>query len=151
MKRMKTAITAILTSALVVFALSSCQSAKRSAEIPEGAMALEISSNGTVVTYLLNDSEAAKDLYSQLPLNVDLSGGIPGEFIIDQSLNEGTDPVIPKEGKTGDLMYNPNFGEIVILYSNFKNIENYLLLGTAIDGANSIWTLGEEAYVGRVK
>lgn len=90
------------------------------------------------VIYELNNSQAAKELYSQLPLAVELEDYSTNEkiFYPPEKLNINNTPLA--EGGKGSLSYYSPWADVVMFYDDFSKVSGLYELGEAISGANDI-------------
>ena len=83
---MKKIIFIVLGIILLIFLIFVYASFKNNKEEVEDEMIIRVSSGDNVITFELNDSKAAKDLYSQLPLDLEVSDFSTNEkFFIQKS------------------------------------------------------------------
>jgi len=109
----------------------------------EETMRITVNANGDTIVYELNDSQAAKDLYAQLPLEIEVEnyGGIEKIYYPPKKLNTSNTPLV-KGAKPGTLAYYAPWGDVVMFYGNFGSASGLYELGHAVQGAEHIRTLG---------
>lgn len=93
--------------------------------------------NGNEIIFALNDSQAAKDLYAQLPLEIDVKDYSDNEKIFyPQALNTENTPLA--ENKIGTLAYYAPWQDVVMFYGEFRQNDQLFKLGEAISGGDKI-------------
>lgn len=99
------------------------------------AMRITVSANGTSILFELNDSPAARDLYAQLPLSVDVEnfGGNEKIFYPPEKLNVADTP-LAKDVQPGTLAYYAPWGDVVLFYGRFGAAAGLYDLGRAVSG-----------------
>ena len=97
-----------------------------------------VSDGNNDIIFALNGSPAAKSLYDQLPLIVDVEDYSTNEkiFYPPEKL-DGTD-AIEGRGPFGSLAYFSPWGNVVMYYSECGPYPGLYLLGEAVEGAESI-------------
>lgn len=120
-------------------------------EIMEEVMRIKVETNGSEIVFELNDSQAAKDLYEQLPLtmeNEDFSNNektfYPPEKL-DVSDAPGTD------GSIGTLAYYEPWGDVVLFYGSYQPNSALYALGRAISGSEYISEISGEIIIAPVE
>ncbi|WFS61913.1 cyclophilin-like fold protein [Pseudodesulfovibrio thermohalotolerans] len=105
-------------------------------------MQITVTSNGTTITYELNDSQAAKDLYAQLPLEIEVEdyGGKEKIYYPPKKLNTSNTPLV-KSAHPGTLAYYAPWADVVMFYGSFASASGLYELGEAIKGTESIRSL----------
>lgn len=106
------------------------------------AMQISVTSNGTTITYALNESQAAKDLYAQLPLEIDVEdyGGKEKIYYPPNKLGTSNTPLV-KSAHPGTLAYYAPWGDVVMFYDSFGSASGLYELGEAVKGTKSIRSL----------
>lgn len=102
-------------------------------------MRIMVSSNENTMVFELNNSQAARDLYAQLPLSIGVEdyGGNEKIFYPPKKLNTtGTPPA--KDVKAGTLAYYAPWGDVVMFYGSFGSAEGLYDLGRIISGSEHI-------------
>lgn len=108
-------------------------------EVP---MQITVTANGQIVTYALNDSTAAKELYAQLPMTLEVEdyGGLEKIFYPPNKLATNDTPLV-KKANMGTLAYYAPWGDVVMFYKSFGSASGLYELGHAISGADQIINL----------
>jgi len=104
----------------------------------EVAMKISVKSNGKTTVFELNNSPAARDLYSQLPLNIKIEDYSANEkiFYPPSKLNTADTPTA--DAKAGTLAYYAPWGDVVLFYKDFGSASGLYELGHAISGSEYI-------------
>jgi hypothetical protein len=104
-------------------------------------MKITVKSNGNDIVFELNDSQAAKDLYSQLPLSVPVEnhGSQEKIFYPPKKLSTGSTP--KADAKTGTLAYYAPWGDVVMFYGDFGSAAGLYELGDVVSGSEHIQDL----------
>lgn len=115
------------------------------------AMQIAVSANGVDVVYVLNDSTAARELYAQLPMTIEVEnyGGIEKIFYPPKKLATSDTPLV-KSAKNGTLAYYAPWGDVVMFYDRFGAASGLYELGHAISGAEHIRNLSGTIQIGIV-
>ena len=94
--------------------------------------------DGTVIEYALNDSQAAADLYSQLPRTIEVEDYSTNEkiFYPPEELDTGDAP--EAAGGAGVLAYYEPWGDMVLFYDDFGTASGLYELGTVTSGSENI-------------
>jgi hypothetical protein len=102
------------------------------------AMEIQVTANGNITVFRLNDSPAAQALYAQLPLTVEVEdyGGKEKIFYPPQKLDTANTP--RAHAKAGSLSYYAPWGDVVLFYKNFGSASGLYELGEAISGIEYI-------------
>ncbi|WP_434693794.1 cyclophilin-like fold protein [Hungatella sp. SB206] len=141
-----------LCTLMLVFAACGCSRAEAadsqpivqeegSADKGEVQMRIYVTSNGNTIVYGLNDSQAAKDLYAQLPLTIEVEDYSTNEKIFYPSEKlDASDAPVADEGK-GTLAYYAPWGDVVMFYDHFGKSSNLYELGMVISGEEFIEAL----------
>lgn len=111
---------------------------KQSNEQQGEKMQISVQANGNTIIFELNNSQAAKDLYAQLPLNIKAENYSSNEkiFYPPNKLNTKETPLA--HGKIGTLAYYAPWGDVVMFYGNFGSASGLYELGHAISGVEYI-------------
>lgn len=106
------------------------------------AMQITVNANGTKIVYELNDSQAAKDLYAQLPLDIEVEdyGSIEKIYYPPRKLGTGNTPLV-KSASPGTLAYYAPWGDVVMFYGSFGSASGLYELGRAVEGTDHISSL----------
>lgn len=105
-------------------------------------MQIIIRADGKSITYALNDSQAARDLYAQLPLDIEVEeyGGIEKIFYPPKKLDTSGTPLV-QAAQPGTLAYYAPWGDVVLFYGSFGSASGLYELGHAISGHQHIPSL----------
>lgn len=122
---------------LILFAIITCTCAGL-LMAGEDAMRIRVEGSSGVVVYELNDSEAAKALAAQLPLELEVSDFSDNEkvFYPPESLPTAGAPMA--RGGRGVLAYYRPWGDVVMFYDSFSSNSALYELGHAISGQDAI-------------
>lgn len=103
--------------------------------------------DGTVIEYALNDSQAAADLYSQLPLTIEVEDYSTNEkiFYPPEELDTGDAP--EAAGGAGVLAYYEPWGDVVMFYDDFSTASGLYELGTVTSGSENISELSGSVLI----
>lgn len=106
------------------------------------AMQITVTSSGTTIIYELNDSQAAKDLYAQLPLEIEVEdyGGKEKIYYPPKKLNTSNTPLV-KSAHPGTLAYYAPWADVVMFYGSFGSASGLYELGYTVKGADYIRSL----------
>lgn len=112
------------------------------AEEREKAMQITVTANGNTIVYELNDSQAARDLHVQLPLEIDVENYSRNEKIYypPKKLNTANTPLV-KSARSGTLAYYAPWGDVVMFYGSFGSASGLYELGHAVQGDDRIRSL----------
>lgn len=102
---------------------------------------IRVSDGANTIIYELNDSDAARDLYEQLPISIEVEDYSTNEkiFYPENELNVNDTPLA--SGGLGVLAYYEPWGDVVMFYDDFRENNSLYELGHAISGENSIRNL----------
>ncbi|WP_319582537.1 cyclophilin-like fold protein [uncultured Pseudodesulfovibrio sp.] len=108
----------------------------------EKTMQITVKANGKTIVFELNDSQAAKDLYAQLPLDIEVENYSSNEKIYypPKKLGTANTPLV-KGAKAGTLAYYAPWGDVVMFYGTFGSASGLYELGKAVQGGNDIPSL----------
>jgi len=97
---------------------------------------IQVNVNTTV--FELNKSQAAKELYEQLPLTVSVEnyGNDEKIFYPPKKLNTTNTPLA--DAQFGTLAYYAPWGDVVMFYGKFGSASGLYELGNAISGSEHI-------------
>lgn len=101
-------------------------------------MRIQVQNGETILVYELNDSVAAKELYEQLPLTLEVSDFSTNEkvFYPPEALDVCDAPLANAD--TGSLCYYAPWKDVVMFYDYFGEGNQLYELGQAISGEDSI-------------
>lgn len=102
-------------------------------------MSVKITSQGHIATFQLYDTVAAKELYEQLPLELDLTNFRDAQWMFypPKKLN-ATAQEAYHDGKKGELSYYDPWGDVFMLYEDFYAGDEMHRLGICINGIDEI-------------
>lgn len=105
-------------------------------------MRITVKGNGNTIVYELNDSRAARDLYGQLPLSIDVEnyGGNEKIYYPPGKLDTANTPLV-KGAENGTLAYYAPWGDVVMFYGSFGSASGLYELGRAVQGSEHIRSL----------
>lgn len=121
---------------------------KKKTTTAKGSKITVISGKYTV-TYQLNNSQAAKELYAQLPLTLEVENYSDNEkiFYPPKELKTGGTP--KSEGKKGSLSYYEPWGDVVMFYQSAESASDLYELGTVISGEEHISRLSGKITISK--
>lgn len=104
-------------------------------------MRLQVQNGDVVIVFALNDSRAARELYTHLPLTVEAEdfGANEKIFYPPEALSAEDAPLA--DGSMGTLAYYAPWGDVVMFYAPFEPSGNLYALGEAVSGVEDIGTL----------
>jgi len=104
----------------------------------EATMKIGVKANGMTTVFELNNSPAARDLYSQLPLSIKIEDYSDNEkiFYPPRKLNTADTPMAA--AKAGTLAYYAPWGDVVMFYKDFGSASGLYEIGHAISGSENI-------------
>ena len=116
-------------------------------------MKIEIKSNGKTIVFLLNDSDASKELLNQLPLKVKVEDYASNEKIFYPPNKLSTLNTPLANAKKGTLAYYAPWGDVVMFYKDFGSANGLYELGFVTSGIDIIKNLSGviEVYRGEIK
>ena len=102
---------------------------------------ISISSEDAYIIYELNDSTAARQLYDQLPLLVEVD-----DFSTNEKIFYPMEELDPEDaplaaGGIGVLAYYAPWGDVVLFYDSFSGNDSLFQLGTIVEGEGDIYRL----------
>lgn len=113
-------------------------------------MKIQIEANGNKITFELNGSQAAKDLYEQLPLtteNEDFSNN-EKTFYPPKKLDVTGAP--HTDGSVGTLAYYEPWGDVVIFYGDYHPNDALYELGKVSSGSAYMETISGEMTISAI-
>lgn len=99
---------------------------------------VRVSSGSTSVVFTLNDTQAAQDLYAQLPLTVEVENFSTNEKIFYPKKKLNITGASEAYAKKGGLCYYAPWGNVVMFYAHFGQGNRLYSLGEAIEGVDNI-------------
>ena len=126
------------------------QKAEQSASKERAVMKMTVNVNGNEIVFELNDSQTAKELYSQLPLNIEVEnyGGNEKIFYPPKKLKTDNTPLV-KSASNGTLAYYAPWGDVVMFYGSFGSASGLYELGRAVQGGEHIKSLSGTLHLGK--
>lgn len=117
----------------------------------EETMKISVKSADYEIIYELNNSNAAKTLYEQLPLTVEAEPFSNNEmtFYPPQKLDTSDTPL--SSGEAGTLSYYSPWGDVVMFYDSCNPNGSLYGLGEVVSGKENIEKLSGTITVGRWK
>jgi hypothetical protein len=101
-------------------------------------MEIVVYGNDIVVVFQLNDSEAAKALYAQLPLEIEVENYSDNEKIFYPPKKLETKNTPLTDAHNGTLAYYAPWGNVVMFYKEFGEANGLYELGRCIKGCEHI-------------
>ena len=103
------------------------------------AMKISVTANGITTVFELNNSEASKNLYAQLPLSttVENYGSNEKIFYPPEKLDTAGTPQANRH-EPGTLAYYAPWGDVVMFYGSFGSAAGLYTLGHAVSGGEHI-------------
>lgn len=122
-------------------ALSPSEEYSQTEEKTVSELVIQISDGKNVVTFQLNDSKAAKELYEQLPLSLAVQDYSDNEkiFYPPKALDVSDAP--KAGGKTGTLAYYEPWADVVMFFESYSPNGSLYELGQAVSGSEHIQNL----------
>ena len=103
------------------------------------AMKVEITSGTNRATFQLYDTQAAKDFYAQLPLQLPLTNFRNAQWMFYPPHKlEVTDREAYHDGIKGELSYYAPWGDVFMLYEDFYAGDEMHRLGIGLSGIDQI-------------
>ena len=133
-------------------AADALESAALTAEITGGMqMKIRVRAGETAIDYVLNDSQAARDLYEQLPLTLEVENFSTNEkvFYPPEELDVRDAPMA--DAGLGTLAYYAPWGDVVMFYDAFGRGSGLYELGEAASGEEKIETLSGTIEVSAIE
>jgi len=105
----------------------------------ETTLQISVSTNGNTIIYELNDSQAVKDLYEQLPLTVEAETYANNETMFyPPSALDVSDNALASGGGSGTIAYYAPWGDVVMYYDSFEAASGLHELGKVASGSEYI-------------
>ena len=114
-------------------------------------MRISVKANGRTTVFELNDSQAARDLYAQLPLTLPVEDYASNEkiFYPPEKLNTADTP-LAKNVQPGTLAYYAPWGDVVMFYERFGSAAGLYELGHAVSGKEYIQEMSGEIRIEKI-
>lgn len=114
-------------------------------------MRISVIGNGKKVIFDLNDSQAAKDLYEQLPLKTEVKNFSTNEKIFYPPSKLNSQQAPKANAKKGTMCYYSPWGNVVMFYEHFGKGSSLYELGQAVTGENLIESLSGVIEITKVE
>jgi hypothetical protein len=101
-------------------------------------MKISVHANGNTTVFQLNDSQAARELYAQLPLSIGVENYSHNEQIFYPPKKLATTGTPSADARTGTLAYYTLWGDVVMFYKEFGTANGLYELGHAVSGTEHI-------------
>ncbi|MFX1358415.1 MAG: cyclophilin-like fold protein [Promethearchaeota archaeon] len=101
-------------------------------------MQISIQINGNTTVFELNNSQAAKELYEQLPLTITIENYGNNEKIFYPPKKLHTTGTPLANAHSGTLAYYAPWGDVVMFYDSFGSANGLYELGNVISGGEHI-------------
>ncbi|AKB31030.1 Conserved domain protein precursor [Methanosarcina siciliae HI350] len=121
-----------------------------SQEERETKMRISIQANGETTIYELNDGKAAKELYEQLPLTIDVEDYSNNEKIFYPPKKLDTTNTPMANAQFGTLAYYAPWGDVVMFYDRFGSAGGLYELGDVISGGEHIKNMSGTILIEKV-
>ncbi len=123
------------------------RSGTQMAETDSSARMIQIKANGNVITFALNDSTAARELYEQLPMTVENEDFSNNEktFYPPEKLDVTNAP--STDGSVGTLAYYEPWGDVVLFYGSYNPNGSLYELGKVVSGGEMIGEISGEMEI----
>jgi hypothetical protein len=102
------------------------------------AMQISVKADGNTTVFELNNSQAARDLYAQLPLSIEVENYSDNEKIFYPPKKLDTTDTPLADAKAGTLAYYAPWGNVIMFYSSFGSATGLYELGHAVSGSEHI-------------
>ncbi len=128
------------------------ESAALTAEITGGIqMKIRVKAGKTAIDYVLNDSQAARDLYEQLPLTLEVENFSTNEKVFYPPEEFDVRDAPMADAGLGTLAYYAPWGDVVMFYDAFGRGSGLYELGEAVSGEKMIEMLSGTIEVSAVE
>ena len=130
----------VLIVAMVLTRQSIAQTSKDELVQPKAkaTMKIHITANNRITVFELNNSQAAKELYAQLPLSIKVKDYSDNEKIFYPPKKLDTSDSPQADAQAGTLAYYAPWGDVVMFYDNFGSATGLYELGYAVSGKEHI-------------
>ena len=131
-------IALIVSTAFVMQAIAQVNQDESKMAKVKTTMKVQVTANNKITVFELNNSQAASDLYAQLPLSLKVENYSDYEkiFYPPKKLNTSNTP--QADAKAGTLAYYAPWGDVVMFYGDFGSAAGLYELGHAISGGEHI-------------
>ncbi|MFW9888604.1 MAG: cyclophilin-like fold protein [Candidatus Thorarchaeota archaeon] len=117
----------------------------------EAETKISIQTNGNAIVFELNSSQAAKELYEQLPLTIAIEDYSNSEKIFYPPEKLDTTDTPLANAQSGTLAYYGPWGDVAIFYDSFGSASGLYELGNVISGSEHIRNMSGTIHITRVK
>ncbi len=132
----------------LVLAVTAYSSAYEARGLSLSDMQVKVTSQGHTATFQLYDTVAAKELYDQLPLELDLSNFRDAQWMFYPPERLGvTEREAYHDGKKGELSYYAPWGDVFMLYKDFYAGDEMHRLGVGLSGVDDIARMSGRAKI----
>jgi hypothetical protein len=101
-------------------------------------MKIRVTANSKITVFELNNSQAASDLYAQLPLSIKVENYSDSEKIFYPPKKLDITNTPQANAKAGTLAYYAPWGDVVMFYGDFGSAAGLYELGHAVSGSEHI-------------
>jgi hypothetical protein len=140
-------VACVLTAAISVNSVDA-----RNNGLPLSDMKVEVISQGKKATFQLYDTTAARELYEQLPLELDLTNFRDAQWMFypPDKLNVKAEEAY-HDGKKGELSYYAPWGDVFMLYKDFHAGDEMHRLGFGLSGVDDIAAMSGSAVIRKME
>jgi len=111
-------------------------------------MQIQVTSQGHTATFRLYDTAAARELYDQLPLELDLTNFRDAQWMFYPPKRlRVTAHEAYHDGKKGELSYYEPWGDVFMLYKDFYAGDQMHRLGAGLSGIEEIAAMSGRAKI----
>lgn len=128
----------ILSNASVMQVLAQVNKDESNTAEAKTTMKVRVTANNKTTVFELNNSQAARDLYAQLPLSIKVENYSDNEKIFYPPKKLNTTNTPQANAKAGTLAYYAPWGDVVMFYGDFGSANGLYELGQAVSGIEHI-------------
>lgn len=110
-------------------------------------MHIQVTSNSHTTVFKLNNSTAAKALYDQLPMFIEVEDYGKKEKIFYPPKKLDTSNTPSTDAKAGTLAYYAPWGDVVMFYKPFGSVSGLYELGQAVSGSEYIHEMTGKIHI----
>ncbi len=125
--------------------------AEENTEETEDALQIQVEANDSIIVFKLNDSSAAKSLYDQLPLTIEVQNYSDDEKIFYPPEAFDTSDTPLANAVSGTLAYFEPWGDVVMYYDDFGSYSGLYELGSVVSGEEYISSLNGTVTITQIK
>ena len=114
-------------------------------------MKITIQANSKTIVFKLNTCQAAKELYDQLPLTIEVEDYSSNEKIFYPPKKLQTTGAPLANAQSGTLAYYAPWGNVVMFFDSFGSANGLYELGEVISGSEFIESLSGKIQITKVK